>query len=246
MDMRASLENEWLCARLLAGYGVPVAPCDVKVFGATKALVVTRFDRVLHSSGRFWLRLPQEDFCQATGTPSSLKYESDGGPGLLEIARILQGSDSREDDLATLMRAQLLFWMLAATDGHAKNFSIRLLARGRYRLAPLYDVLSAWPIAGPRHDQVHPKKLKLAMAVGGTSKHYRLDEITRRHFNATARACGFGVDMESIINEIVAKTPSVIASAGAGLPDGFPAGLFASVTTRLQKAAKQMEKMPAS
>ena len=30
--------------------------------------------------------------------------------------------------------AQLLFWMMAATDGHAKNFSIRLLAQGRYRL----------------------------------------------------------------------------------------------------------------
>ena len=126
MDMTQSLENEWLCAQLLAGYGLSIASCEVKQFGATRALVVQRFDRQLHSSGRYWLRLPQEDLCQATGTPSSLKYESDGGPGLTEIARVLQGSQARNDDLATLLRSQLLFWMLAATDGHAKNFSIRL------------------------------------------------------------------------------------------------------------------------
>jgi len=245
MDMTASLENEWLCARLFAEYGVPVASCEVKKFGAAKALVVSRFDRALHSSGRYWLRLPQEDFCQATGTPSSSKYEADGGPGVVDIARILQGSESREDDLATLLRAQLLFWMLAATDGHAKNFSIRLLAQGRYRLTPLYDVLSAWPITGSRHNQVHPKKLKLAMAVRDKTKHYRIVEIHRRHFNATARQCGIGPDMESIVNEVVAKTKPAIERVGAGLPKGFPEEVFASVTSGLQKSADEIQRTPA-
>ena len=98
MDMTLSLENEWLCARLLAGYGLSIASCEVKQFGTTRALVVQRFDRQLHSSGHYWLRLPQEDLCQATGTPSSLKYESDGGPGLTDIAQVLQGSQARNDD----------------------------------------------------------------------------------------------------------------------------------------------------
>jgi serine/threonine-protein kinase HipA len=129
MDMRTSLENEWLCAQILKGYGLPVASCELKQFGSTKSLVVERFDRVLHSSRRYWLRLPQEDFCQATGTPSSKKYEADGGPGLVEISRVLHGSVSREDDLTTLLRAQLLFWMLAATDGHAKNWPWRCAER---------------------------------------------------------------------------------------------------------------------
>jgi serine/threonine-protein kinase HipA len=243
MDMRTSLENEWLCARLLTGYGVPVASCEVKQFGSTKALVVTRFDRVLHSSGRYWLRLPQEDFCQATGTPSSLKYEADGGPGLTDLSRVLQGSESRDEDLATLLRAQLLFWMLAATDGHAKNFSLRLLAQGRYRLTPLYDVLSAWPVTGSRQNQVHRKKLKLAMALRGASKHYRVAEIERRHFNTTAQQCGLGKDMEAIIADVVAQTKAVIESVGAKLPNGFPEELFDSVTTGLQKAAKQIGRM---
>ncbi|HTB75678.1 MAG TPA: type II toxin-antitoxin system HipA family toxin [Polyangiaceae bacterium] len=247
MDMTASLENEWLCAQLLAAYGMPVASCEVKQFGATKALVVSRFDRHLHPSKRYWLRLPQEDFCQATGTPSSQKYESDGGPGLAEISRVLQGSEERENDLATLLRAQLLFWMLAATDGHGKNFSIRLLAQGRYRLTPLYDVLSAWPITGPRHNQVHLKKLKLAMSLRGTkTKHYRVEEMNRRLFNLTARQCGLGSDMESIITDVLTTTPEVIKRVERRLPKGFPADLFESMTTGLRKAATQLAAMPAT
>jgi serine/threonine-protein kinase HipA len=245
MDMTNSVENEWLCAQLLAEYGFAVARCDVRTFGVTKALVVERFDRQLHSSKRYWLRLPQEDFCQATGTPSSMKYEADGGPGLTEIARILQGSESREKDLETLLRAQLLFWMLAATDGHAKNFSIRLLPRGRYRLTPLYDVLSAWPVVGRRHDQLHPKKLKLAMSLRGTKgKHYRLVELNRRLFDLTARRCGLGTDMEAIVADVVAATPGVIEQVEKRLPRGFPAALFDSVTTGLQKSAELLAEMP--
>jgi serine/threonine-protein kinase HipA len=245
MDMTTSLENEWLCAQLLTEYGIVAASCEVKQFGATKALVVSRFDRELHSSKRYWLRLPQEDFCQATGTPSSLKYEADGGPGITDISRILQGSENREKDLDTLLRAQLLFWMLAATDGHAKNFSIRLLPQGRYRLTPLYDVLSAWPIAGSRHDQLHPKKIKLAMSLRGTkTKHYRIADMNRRRFNLTARECGFGSDMEAIIADVVTATPTVIEKVKARLPKGFPVELFESVTTGLRNAAKLLGDMP--
>lgn len=239
MDMTTSLENEWLCAQLLAGFGLPVASSEVKQFGETKALVVTRFDRALHSSRKYWLRLPQEDFCQATGTPSSLKYEADGGPGLSDLARVLRGSEEQRD-LVTLLRAQLVFWMLAATDGHAKNFSIRLLSQGRYRLTPLYDVLSAWPIAGRRHDQIHPKKMRLAMAVRGKEKHYRVDEIDRRHFNATAQRCGLGANMDDVLDEVAAMTPSVIDRVGERLPARFPAGLFESITIPLRKAARRL------
>jgi serine/threonine-protein kinase HipA len=242
MDMSTSLENEWLCAALLRGYGLHVASSEVKQFGATRALVVTRFDRALHSSGRYWLRLPQEDLCQATGTPGSLKYEADGGPGLVDVARVLQGSEARDEDLATLMRSQLIYWMLAATDGHAKNLSLRLLAQGRYHLTPLYDVLSAWPITGRGANQLHRTKLKLAMALRGTTKHYRIVEIERRHFNETARLCGLGKDMDGIIDDVVERTPGVIDDVGARLPRGFPGRLFDTVTEGLRKGAGQMRR----
>lgn len=241
-DMRTSVENEWLCAEILRAYGLPVARCEIGHFGTQKALVVERFDRRLAESGKYWLRLPQEDFCQATATPPSAKYQADGGPGLIDIARILHGSEARDADLATLLRAQLLFWMLAATDGHAKNFSLHLLAGGGYRLTPLYDVLSVWPIVGHGPRQLDWHKLKLSMALRGTRTHYRISEIQRRHFNATAQQCGLGPDMETLIEDTLAKTPQVIAQVEAKLPEGFPGDVFASITRGLKESATRLGK----
>ncbi len=67
--------------------------------------------------------------------------------------------------------------MLAATDGHAKNFSIQLLPEGRYRLTPIYDVVSIFPIMGNKPNELRWHKAKLAMAVAGKNRHYLLKEI---------------------------------------------------------------------
>ncbi|MGF6484426.1 serine/threonine protein kinase HipA of HipAB toxin-antitoxin module [Paraburkholderia sp. JPY419] len=147
-DLSTSVENEWLCMRILREFGLPVANTEVLSFGQQRVLAVERFDRQMHSSGSWLLRLPQEDFCQVYGVPSHRKYENEGGPGVLDLARILQQSVDARQDLETLLASQILFWMLAAPDGHAKNFSIRLLAGGQYRLTPLYDVMSIWPVEG--------------------------------------------------------------------------------------------------
>jgi serine/threonine-protein kinase HipA len=240
LDLSTSVENEWLCSRILAAFGLPVAECQMAEFGEAKALIVTRFDRKLHDSRKYWLRLPQEDFCQATGTPSASKYEADGGPGLVQIAKILQASDDRDADLATLLHAQLLFWMLAATDGHAKNFSLALLAGGRYHLTPLYDVISAWPITGPKQNQIHEKKLKLAMAIHGKNKHYRVADIRRDHFNATAHRCGLGSDMEAIIKATTESTLAVIDRVEGELPPSFPVRVFETITNGLRRSARAL------
>lgn len=240
-DMRTSVENEWLCAQILREYGLDIAQCAIQQFGSQKVLVVERFDRKLATSGQYWLRLPQEDFCQATGTSGSLKYEVDGGPGLIKIAHILHNSEARDKDIETLLRAQLLFWMLAATDGHAKNFSLYLLAGGRYRLTPLYDVLSTWPVVGTGSNHLDYKKLKLAMAVRGKNNHYLLGEIQRRHFNTTAHKCGLGQDMEAVIADVLTRTPTVIQNIGARLPSEFPGDVFDSIISGLQQSAKRLQ-----
>ncbi len=245
-DMRTSVENEWLCARILRAYGLPVANSEIGRFGSQKVLIVERFDRQLHSSGKYWLRLVQEDFCQATATPSSMKYESDGGPGLLDIARILRGSVNRDADLACLLKAQLLFWMLAATDGHAKNFSIRILSQGRFQLTPLYDVLSIWPIMGEGHDNISWHNAKLAMSVRANNKHYLLKNIQRRHFNAMAAHCGVGETAEPLIQDILSETPAVIASAQKDLPQGFPQHVLDAILQGLMKSAERLAAMPAA
>jgi serine/threonine-protein kinase HipA len=245
-DMRTSVENEWLCARILRAYGMPVARCEIGRFGSQKALVVERFDRQLHSSGKYWLRLVQEDFCQATATPSSLKYERDGGPGLPDIARILRGSVNRDDDLTRLLKAQLLFWMLAATDGHAKNFSIRILSQGRFQLTPLYDVLSIWPIMGGGPNKISWHNGRLAMSVRGRNKHYLLKDVRRRHFNAMAAQCGLGETAEPLIKDILAATPAVAESVQKDLPEGFPQHVLDAILKGLMKSAERLEAMPAA
>lgn len=244
-DMRTSVENEWLCSKILEAYGLDVANCDIQHFGNKKALIVERFDRQLHSSGHYWLRLPQEDFCQATGIPSSKKYEIDGGPGLVEISKVLMGSVSRDKDLETLLKAQLLFWLLAATDGHAKNFSIKILSGGRYQLTKLYDVLSTWPVIGDGPHQLDWHKRKLAMALRGKNTHYRLRDIQRRHFNETAKRCGLGPDMERIIQETIEQTPIVLGKVGNNLPQDFPIDVYEKISEGVKSMVKKLLEMPA-
>ncbi len=241
-DMRTSVENEWLCARIVAAYGIPVAPCAMEEFGAHKVLIVERFDRRLHPGGKYWLRLMQEDFAQATGTPWHRKYQSDGGPGILEMARILRGSVEAQRDLETIFRAQLLFWMLAATDGHAKNFSIRILQGGRFQLTPLYDVLSAWPIVGKRANEIPAEKIKLAMAMPGKRPHYLLRSIQRRHFEALAKRLGLAAEAPRLIDEMIEKTPAVIDAAQRDLPKGFPQGVLERVLSGLAGSARTLNR----
>ena len=60
-DFSTSVENEWLCMNLLAEFGLPVAKTEILTFGSQKVLSVERFDRQIHSSGDWIMRLPQED-----------------------------------------------------------------------------------------------------------------------------------------------------------------------------------------
>lgn len=45
----------------------PVAESNIACFEDQRVLVSERFDRRLARDGRWWLRLPQEDCCQALG-----------------------------------------------------------------------------------------------------------------------------------------------------------------------------------
>lgn len=240
-DMRTSVENEWLCAQMLDLFGVPVAETAMATFEDQKALVVTRFDRQRMAEG-YWLRLPQEDFCQALGYPSALKYESDGGPGHAEIVEKLVYSRT-DRDLETFFRTQVLFWMLAATDGHAKNFSIRLLPGSAYEMTPMYDVLSAWPVTGQGAHLLSYKALKLAMALRSTNAHYLLQEVHARHFVRLAERCRIPRNHAiRLIDELTSMTPSVVNKAGASLPDGYPMDVFEAITKGLQWSADRLGK----
>ena len=243
-DFSTSVENEWLCLTILQEYGIPVPRTAILRFGAQKVLAVERFDRRLHSSGNWWMRLPQEDFCQALGRPSHLKYEAQGGPGVVDLANVLRGSVDARQDLGTLITAQLLFWMLGAPDGHAKNFSIAWLPMGRYRLAPLYDVMSIWPVEGNGPNQFSRHEATLAMALLGKRKHYQFKTVQRRHFNVTAQKCHHGPDAEDIIESVLSATPGVIDRVAARLPAHFPPAVSGRILDGLARSARALDAMP--
>ncbi|MFT4067230.1 type II toxin-antitoxin system HipA family toxin [Paraburkholderia sp.] len=245
-DLSTSVENEWLCLRILREYGLPVANTEVLRFGKQRVLAVERFDRQMHSSGKWLLRLPQEDFCQVYGVPSHRKYENEGGPGVRDLARILLQSVEARQDLDTLLASQILFWMLAAPDGHAKNFSIRLLAGGRFRLTPLYDVMSIWPVEGNGPNQWSWYKARLAMGLWSRSKHDAFRDVQRRHFNAMAVKCSYGAHAEPLIQRLIEQTPAVIERVAAALPERFPGKVAERIFKGLKTSAARLDKMPAS
>ncbi|EEA03215.1 HipA N-terminal domain protein [Burkholderia sp. H160] len=245
-DLSTSVENEWLCLRILRAFGLPVANTEMLRFGKQRVLAVERFDRQMHSSGTWLLRLPQEDFCQVYGVPSHRKYENEGGPGVLDPARILQQSVEARQDIETLLASQILFWMLAAPDGHAKNFSIRLLAGGQYRLTPLYDVMSIWPVEGNGPNQWSWYKARLAMGLWSRSKHDAFRDVQRRHFNAMALKCSYGANAEPLIQRLIEQTPGVIERVSAELPEHFPGKVAERIFKELQNSAARLDTMPAS
>ena len=243
LDMRYSVENEWLCSKLLAAYGLPVAHCDMLQFDDQKVLSVQRFDR--REVGKdVLLRLPQEDMCQATGTSPVLKYEADGGPGVDRIMGLLDGSAQRERDRYHFFMAQLVFWMLCATDGHAKNFSLFLRPGGAFEMTPLYDVLSVYPLLGEKPGKLSPHKAKLAMAVRSKNAHWQTNKVMRRHWQAVGTRYGIvspeGFTVDDVIKKLVAFTPDVVQRVQQMLPSEFPSEVADPIFNGLLDAASRL------
>lgn len=251
LDLSHSVDNEWLCAALLAELGLPVANTTIGQFGEQRALIVERFDRRWQNIAdrdpraasfeplkETWIaRLPQEDFCQVTGRPHTAKYESEGGPSMRDILNELARAEQPTADQRLFLLSQLAFWMLAATDGHAKNFSIHHRREGRFGLTPLYDVLSTWPVVGKRADQLNVRELTLSMAFRGKSAHYKMVEIQPRHFREladrypAAQAWGAMVDLAS-------RVEMTIGTVEKRLPEGFPESVWASLSAGMLQQAQ--------
>ena len=241
-DFSDSVENEWLCAQVLRELDLPVADAALARFGDQRALVVTRFDRrwigveapdvqkkrFKPQPGIWIARLPQEDFCQATGLPHTLRYEVDGGPSIGDSLTLLANSEHPAMDRTNFVLAQLAFWLLAATDGHGKNFSLYHRTGGSYGLTPLYDVLSAWPIIGHGKNQLAIEKAKLAMGLRGRRAHYRLTEITACHWQQLALHTGVP-DLWKRIQTLVESAPGALERVENRLPAGFPERVYAMI-----------------
>jgi len=183
------------------------------------------------------LRVPQEDCCQALSVPPSKKYESDGGPGIVSILKLLQGSDEPETDQTLFLKALIVFWLLGATDCHAKNFSVFLSPGGRFRLTPIYDVISLQPSVDA--SRLQRNKMKFAMAVGD-KRHYVLDTITPRHFVQTAAMAGVGF-VQPIFDELRESARTAIDRVIGALPGDFPERTAKSVSDGFLRRLRQLD-----
>ncbi|HEY5304118.1 MAG TPA: type II toxin-antitoxin system HipA family toxin [Acidimicrobiales bacterium] len=201
--------NEHLCLNAARRVGLVAARTRVSRFGNDSAVVVDRYDRSVQ--GESIVRVHQEDLCQALGIPPTEKYQNDGGPSPAVIASLLRRAMApRTADEAVWRFADALIWnwLIAGTDGHAKNYSL-LLAGDEVRFAPLYDIASALPYGA------HEKKLRLAMKIGGD---YRIFP-ERNTWPEAARE--LGLDSDALLDRVRALgtlLPGAFAEA-AKAPD---------------------------
>ncbi|HEY0802515.1 MAG TPA: type II toxin-antitoxin system HipA family toxin [Steroidobacteraceae bacterium] len=238
IDLSRSVENEHLCMELARALGLATAKTAMAEFSGKRVLIVERFDRQWTSDGRL-LRLPQEDCCQALSTPPVRKYQADGGPGIHQILEFLKASDNPEEDQRIFIRAQILFWLLGATDGHAKNFSVFLHPGGGFRLTPLYDVMSAQPNLDA--NQMRRKQMKLAMSVGD-SRHYIIDTIMPRHFVQSAEKAGVPASIvHEQMRQLRDRVPDAIATITKDTKGVFPEAIKTSIVRGIEKRLKLID-----
>jgi len=226
IDLTDSVDNEYYCLKLMRAFGLEANAAEIGQFGDARVLVIERFDRRWARDGRL-LRLPQEDCCQALAIPPTRKYESEGGPTIATVAGLLKGSDDPASDQAAFFKSQILFWLIGATDGHAKNFSIFLTPGGRFRMTPFYDVLTAQPSLDAH--EIRRNQFKLAMAVGANRK-YAIADIHGRHFVETGRGAGLSVRLiRSVIDDVRTTFDRAFEQVETGLPADFAGQVHHSV-----------------
>ena len=153
-----------------------VIKSEVVQIGDLQTIVVARYDRVrmkgrqrlpLDAAGGKVYRIHQEDMCSALSVHPANKYQHQGGPGIKQVMRFLEGSGSPDTDRERFMRACAFNYVIEGVDAHGKNYSLLMEAGGRFRLAPLYDIISALPYDRETYN-------RLAMAVGGERKHGKI------------------------------------------------------------------------
>lgn len=198
--------NEHLCLEAGRVLGLAAAQSTIETFGQNQVLSVTRFDRHKTADGGRWQRIHQEDFCQALSVHPDFKYEADGGPTAADMATLIRHhSTASETDLSRFADALIFNWIIAGTDGHAKNYAL-LHTEGSTRLAPLYDIASMLT-----YDDSQEHKVKLAMKIGGE---YRTKRIGKKAWQKAAKELGIpAAKLLARCEALCIETPKAFTSA---------------------------------
>jgi serine/threonine-protein kinase HipA len=200
--------NEALCMKLAAAIGIPTAKVEARTVEGMEYLLVERYDRIYRANSEqvpVLERLHQEDFCQALGIVSEMKYQKEGGPSLKQCFALLREvSSTPVIDLSRLLHAVIFNYLVGNNDAHGKNFS--LLYRGigtddmQVSLSPLYDSVST--VYYPEISRT------MAMKLGGQ---YSSEKVMPPNFDQFAEEAGLAKPMvRRRVLEVVEKTLSVL------------------------------------
>ena len=190
------VENEAFCMMLADAVKLHVAevqPRLLQVPGepALTYLLVRRYDRAV--SGGQVVRLHQEDFCQALGVASRMKYQAEGGPNMKKLFQVLwEHAYTPAKDIMRLIGAVALNVVVGNEDAHGKNFSLLYGANGQISLAPLYDIVST--VVYEDLDR------GFAMKIGHAGI---LEEINPREWQRFAKDAGVELSLvRTIVNDV--------------------------------------------
>jgi serine/threonine-protein kinase HipA len=205
------VSNEALCMRLAAAIGIPTAKVETRSVEGLDYLLVERYDRIYRAvpgQDPVLDRLHQEDFCQALGIVSEMKYQKEGGPSLKQsFALLREVSSTPVIDLSRLLDAVIFNYLVGNNDAHGKNFS--LLYRGiatdnmQVSLSPLYDIVST--VYYPEISRT------MAMKLGGE---YSSEKVMPRNFEQFAEEAGLAKPMvrrrvTEVVEAILSALPAL-------------------------------------
>lgn len=209
--------NEYVCMRLAAACNLPVSRVEYRMFGDEPAIVVRCYDRAVGREGEI-ARIHQEDLCQALGVMPDMKYTIDGGPGALDVVRLLSKTSRARTNVELFTRMLFFNTLIGAPDAHAKNYSVLLGGGGDALLAPMYDITSGLCYESMRRDG------RLAMGIGGENRFGRMSRKALSKYAEGAGMRGYGFDeawcvetMLRIESDVIGKIGGVF-DASEGLP----------------------------
>ena len=226
--------NEAFCMKLAAAIGIPTAKVEARTVEGMEYLLVERYDRIYRADpgqDAVLERLHQEDFCQALGIVSEMKYQKEGGPSLKQCFALLREvSSTPVIDLSRLLDAVIFNYLVGNNDAHGKNFSLLYRSIGtqdmQVSLSPLYDSLST--VYYPEISRT------MAMKLGGE---YSSEKVMPRNFEQFAEEAGLAKPM---VRRRVMEVIEAILSAlpASELVDGTAEAVSRLIGARCDQAKR--------
>lgn len=220
------IDTEAASLHLARDVGLGSVEADVVHFAGTRALAVSRYDRVVRDDRTD--RVHQEDLAQALGintTDPDRKFQRGerAMPSYRHAARVLEDGQSSPDRLLALAAFTVI---VGNTDGHAKNHSfLRLPDDGRVELAPAYDI--------SMHEHTNVSSGTLALKIAGESA---IARITADDLVAEGQSWGMAPRRATrVVAEIVEAVRAALDTIDRDAHPGVSAHAWDVVTARARR-----------